>query len=183
MSEMNASDAPRFEARYTPTRELLREAYTVTQPAWYLILAGLITLYALGLGIYYIVLMLQIPGESILLGVMMVLLGVGYGVFFFLLRPGLMAGKRIKAYREVYGGETDCYRFFDDHFQINDSTGGTLTVPYEKITKVTQTKHLILLRRAQRLYHPLEKAGFTQGTPEQFLSFLKEKAPQAKGLR
>lgn len=182
MSETSTSDAPRFEARYTPTRELLREAYTATQPIWYLITVTLMTLCMLGLGVYYIMLMRQFPGRSIFRGVLLITLGVAYGAYI-LLRPGLIARKRIKMYREVYDGTTCVCRFYDDQFKTVDPTGGELTVPYGKIIKVTQTKRLILLWRAQRLYHPLEKAGFTQGDPEQFLSFLKEKAPQAKGLK
>ena len=99
MSEMNTSDAPRFEVRYMPTRQLLQEAYTATQPI-YLIVVGLLTLGMLGLGVSYIV-----HRRQILLGVLQLAFGAAYGVYF-LSRPALLARKRIKEYQEVYGSAT-----------------------------------------------------------------------------
>ena len=182
INEANEAKTPRFEAQYTQTQALVREYYTQSQPLWFLIAMGFIIFGLLGLGIYNIVLMLQYPGESIFHGVVLVALAILYLVYT-LLRPAMYARKRFKIDQEVYGSFTATYRFYDDEIAESVTDGSHLTLSYDKIRKVTQTRHLILLWRAQRICHVLEKERLTGGTPEEFLFFLKEKAPQAKGLK
>lgn len=144
INEANEAKTPRFEARYTQTQDLMREAYTKSQPVWFLILMGMIIFGMLGLGAYDIVLMLQHPGESIFHGVVLVVLAVVYTVYI-LLRPALYARKRFKMCQELYGSATAVHRYFDDEIIITDSIGTQLTLTYDRIRKVTQTRRLILL--------------------------------------
>lgn len=55
-----------------------------------------------------------------------------------------------------------------------------LHMPYEKIRKVIEGRELIVLVTKSRNSIPLDRRGFTNGTAEDLLRLLAEKAPEAK---
>lgn len=55
-----------------------------------------------------------------------------------------------------------------------------MVIPYDKIIKVKESQHLLLLTRKQMLMHMLDKSSLQPENLPQFKDFLREKAPQAK---
>lgn len=58
-----------------------------------------------------------------------------------------------------------------------------LHMPYENITRVSETRRLILLTTRRRRLIPLDKHGFANGGPEELYRLLAVKAPNAKTER
>ena len=60
------------------------------------------------------------------------------------------------------------------------STGKQSTQLYTNMKQVVRTKNLILIQSPDNLIYTLKKAGFTKGTAEEFIGFLKEKGVKVK---
>lgn len=58
-----------------------------------------------------------------------------------------------------------------------------LHMPYENIKRVIEARRLIVIATRKKNLIPLDKAGFENGSPEDFWRLLGEKAPKAKLLR
>ena len=74
-----------------------------------------------------------------------------------------------------------CSTVYEDHLEISASNGSTLNIEIAKIRSVVQTKNYIILRSDARLLYSLHKDGFTKGTKEDFLSFLRSKSIKVSG--
>lgn len=74
-----------------------------------------------------------------------------------------------------------CSTVHDDHLEISASNGSTLNIELAKIRSVVQTKNYIILRSDARLLYSLHKDGFTKGTKEDFLAFLRSKSIKVSG--
>ena len=95
---------------------------------------------------------------------------------FMILRYNYVVNTTVKRNIELHGKEvsvkTDVY---NDYFQITSSTGSVFKIDFNNIKKVMQTKKLILLMSKEKQIFVLSKDGFTKGTPQEFLAFLKRK--------
>lgn len=179
MSKQSDASSPRFEARYTPTLPLLTEAYRHTMPRWFLALMIVFIALMLGLGVLSLILF-RAEGKNLARGIALIALGLAYAVYLFL-RPRLFARKRMKMVRELYEqAPAVVYQFFDDRIQVTGSSEEKMALPYEKILRVQETEHLLLLWRAQRMYHPLERSTLAPRDQEALRAFLAEKAPAAR---
>lgn len=82
----------------------------------------------------------------------------------------------VKRDAEIHGKEitTDAI-VTEDYIQNTLSTGAVISVEYSKIKKAAQTKNLILLFSDANLIYIFRKDGFTKGTTDEFIAFLKSK--------
>ena len=68
----------------------------------------------------------------------------------------------------------------NDCIQNSSSIGGVNNIPFYKIKKVVQTKHLILLRSEANLLYIFCKASFAKGSTSGFIAFLNQKELKIK---
>ena len=104
--------------------------------------------------------------------------------FFFLLQFFLYSKQKndlIKRDLEVHGKEISAVSFvYDDHIQVISSTGSDISLKYENVAKVIQTKNLILLRTKANQLFIFGKDTFTTGNKEDFILFLRSKGLKVK---
>ena len=74
-----------------------------------------------------------------------------------------------------------CSTVYEDHLEISASNGSTLNIEISKIRSVVQTKNYIILRSDARLLYSFSKDGFTKGTKDEFIAFLKSKGIKVSG--
>lgn len=58
--------------------------------------------------------------------------------------------------------------------------GEDVKIAYENIKYAAQTRHLILIFTKAKLFHMLHKDGFTKGTAEECVAFLREKGVKVR---
>ena len=97
------------------------------------------------------------------------------------LLPWLRAGKVMKQIQEFDGtpggvGKT----LFADEMIIDETPSETRKFPYEKITEIYVSDSLIVLTDIRKMGIIMSKHGFTKGTFEEFMDFIREKCPQLK---
>lgn len=63
---------------------------------------------------------------------------------------------------------------------IRPMASETAEIAYANIRYAAQTRHLILIFTKAKLFHMLHKDGFTKGTAEECLAFLKEKGVRVR---
>lgn len=83
---------------------------------------------------------------------------------------------RVKRDREQFGDTPPEFRtvVFPHQFQcIIQNTIEPITVPFSSIKKAFTTKDLIVLQSEAKLLYIFHKDGFTQGSAEEFIAFLK----------
>jgi len=103
-------------------------------------------------------------------------------VCLYLFLPYMNVNKAMKQFKEIYHTEVETtVLFFDDYMvSINKQTAGEIKMDYLQIIKVKQTKGLYLLQMQQNINILVDKNGFTKGDREGFITFIKEKAGNAK---
>lgn len=68
----------------------------------------------------------------------------------------------------------------EEFIQTASSTGSVYKLEYSNIRSVVQTKNLILLFSKANLVYIFKKNGFTEGTKEEFIEFLRSKGIKVK---
>lgn len=82
----------------------------------------------------------------------------------------------VKRDMEMHGKEVTAESIVtEDYIQNTLSTGAIISVEYSKIKKAAQTRNLILLFSDANLIYIFRKDGFTKGTTDEFITFLKSK--------
>ena len=82
----------------------------------------------------------------------------------------------VKRSAEIHGGPISAeMNVTDEYIEQTASTGGVAKLEYSNVKKVIQTKNYILLLSKARYYYIFSKTGFTSGTPDEFVAFLKNK--------
>lgn len=66
------------------------------------------------------------------------------------------------------------FYFYDKYFKIRDNLNYD-TIPYFKLYKVFETENFFYLYLNKKYSFIIDKAGFTQGTSEEFSKFIKDK--------
>ncbi len=69
----------------------------------------------------------------------------------------------------------------ENSLELAASNGSTINIELSKIRSAVQTKNYIVLRSDARLLYSFRKDGFTKGTKEDFLAFLKGKGIKVRG--
>ncbi len=87
----------------------------------------------------------------------------------------------LKRDNELSGGPFEVKSIVtEDFIEHTSSTGGVNRLEYNKIKKCNQTKNLILLQSDAKLIYVFTKDGFSVGTSEDFLAFLRNKGIKVK---
>ena len=172
-----------FHAKVTPTQELYKEAYqTVIWHSWrpYLFIGLMLAcLFLAGKALY--------DGDyrnpsTISFAIYFLLLAV-YPAWRLLSTPTKAARKYMKRLSEVFGEKVDCtntYSFGDNAYHIHTANGGDVDTAYSQIKSIYETKHGIVLKRAQDLFEVLDKSTVQGGSLQEFRGFLEQKMSGAK---
>lgn len=173
----------RFEVRFTPNQELMEEAYRASTPSWIKMLAILMPILCWTVGSFCIYGVWAWDVQDLLgQGILLLALGALW-LGYYLLRPKLAARRREKMSRELdakQGAGSAAFRFYEEEIRGDETHGSHMVIPYDKIIKVKESQHLLLLTRKQMLMHMLDKSSLQPENLPQFKDFLREKAPQAK---
>lgn len=155
----------KFEIHYTRTKELLREyclfAY-FARPSMIACDCVLLALAAVSV----------VSGGTPLLALLPVIV-IGMKLVLYLTMPNAMAKRDDEA--ASGGAVTVDASAGEDLLRFRVSNGAEQELPYAKMKKLAQTKHLILVSSEAKLWYIFPKDAFTKGTPEDFLAFLKTK--------
>ncbi|MGN0659717.1 MAG: YcxB family protein [Emergencia sp.] len=84
--------------------------------------------------------------------------------------------------REIHGQDVETVnRFYEDHvLAVNVLTGSKTEIPYTEVRQLLSTKDLFIIGMEQGLVLMIDKNGFTQGTAEEFRTFITEKCINAE---
>ena len=126
----------------------------------------------LGLCLLDWVLLLTVLGETNYLLILVI-------VAFFVLEYYLYSSSvknAVKRGKEMYGGfAQDEVVIYDDKLTLTGTKGVTVELPLNKVKKIYVLKNLIVLMSDAKLMYIMTKSGFTLGTSDEFLDFLREK--------
>ncbi|MBR2715543.1 MAG: YcxB family protein [Ruminococcus sp.] len=82
---------------------------------------------------------------------------------------------------ELFGGPATIKSFVtEDSVRALAPSGGTNEVAYNNVRRAIQTENLIFLQTKANLLYVFLKDGFTLGTAEEFIAFLKSKGIKVK---
>lgn len=106
-------------------------------------------------------------------------------IVFFLLFRVFYYFRQINAVEkrdaEVYGKEISVeVSVTEEYIQNTASTGAVNKLEYGKVKRVYQTKNFILFHSKANLLYIFSKDGFTKGTKEEFIEFIKSKGIKIK---
>lgn len=109
-----------------------------------------------------------------------VLLFALYRLFWTPIRLALFAHRKN---REIHNGKdvVTVNNFYDDHvLAINALTKNKTNIKYVDVQRVLQTIDLYIIEMERGLVLLIDKKGFTKGTKEEFVEFIKEKCVNAE---
>lgn len=101
-------------------------------------------------------------------------------VFLSVFNARFSANRVYKQQLVMHGQEPENTVRFTDTIQGFGSNKGESTYQYSQITKIYETKDLMMLMLGKLVAIPLKKDGFTIGSYEGFKTFIKEKCPDVK---
>ncbi len=118
---------------------------------------------------------------SAFVAAVLVVLGAFRAVWPFL-RTYVSVKNTEKRYISLYDNIPESsLSFFDDYMvSTNSLSGGELSLEYEKIIMLRQSKNLYLLIMDRKLVVIVDKHRFEKGTAKEFEEFIKSKAIKAK---
>ena len=180
----------RFHVESPLDRELLTEGYWVLMVhSWRFILGMIPTLACLGLAVKYAADAARLVREGYTgvwekwLPYILVWLALGIANFVLHVKnPGRCARRFIRQREELYGDaarQKAEFFFCDESVHAEGSSGAKIDTAYTKIRHVYQTKHGIVLKLKENLFHILDRSRIDGGSPEELIAFLKEKLPWA----
>lgn len=110
-------------------------------------------------------------------------LGIGFLVFLIvwpLLAYRLIPGKRYNQLLVVHGGVWGATTDFSENIHIHATNGADSTFAFGQITKIIESKHLIILMIRRLACILVDKDGFTIGSCADFKNYIREKCPKAR---
>ncbi len=180
----------RFHVESPLDRELLTEGYRVLMVhSWRFILGMILTLACLGFAVKYAADAARLIREGYT-GIWekwlpYILFWAALGIANFVLHvtyPGRCARQFIRQREALYGDTAHQkaeYFFCDESVHAEGSSGAKMETAYAQIRHVYQTKHGIVLKLKENLFHILDRSRIDGGSPEELIAFLKEKLPWA----
>lgn len=167
-----------FENAFTLDEELSAEIVKmqlgVRRPI-FLIIGILMELYILQCAVFSFLLDYHSPFY-----LLMSLFWMGFILFIFF-RPRIAAKQHMRRCRKFYDQAIPEIHVRFAREELIAQTGDQLMkLPYQKLNDVKISKHLMMLRVKKLSYVVIHKDGFTQGTYEEFLAFLKARCPNLK---
>ena len=169
---MDALFANKFKHTKSNHIEAYKSIYPLFRSAFYIILA--LIYFALAIFIYY-------RFYDIIPSVIIAAFGIFLAVYP-IIRLNILANKQQKQFLTLYNEipEATTY-FYDDNIKSTSlSDKSEITIEYNKIIKLKQTKNLYLLIMKERLSIIVDKNNFEKGTCEEFEKFIVSKATNAK---
>ncbi len=166
---------PLFENSYTPDKSFYKEIYgyfhfrrPITVAAF--IICAVCFLAQLVLAIFDLE---HNPGIMILMAVFPL-----FKLFAYLSQIGTLE----KCNKEVSSEQISISTLVHEGaLETTSSTGAVINIELSKIRGAVQTKRYIVLRSDARLIYSFSKDGFTKGTKEDFLAFLRSKNIKVSG--
>ena len=166
----------RFEYEFVETeeynKELLRYLFLTRKHQKILFIAvGVLMLVMTGITIYFAAIGSEIKTGFLGLGLCLIYYAVCVILYF------LSVSTLKKRVKEMFGGRypTDIAYFTDEEMHYYTPGRPEIVVELTNVKAVEETKNLILLRTKARVLHAFHKDGFTKGTAEELIAFLKEK--------
>lgn len=119
--------------------------------------------------------------QNLLVGILIALIGIAV-TFIPSISTSYKASKNEKRLVLLYNKIPEVTTFFNDDniFSVTEENKGELSISYDKIIKIKQSKNLYLLILKEKLVIMVDKKRFTKGSCEEFEKFIKEKAINAK---
>ena len=130
----------------------------------------LFTIFILILLIYCLI--MTIINKIILLSITFALVIIIF-VSYRLLGPIFFYKKEVRK-KAITKEKVFKFYFYDRYFKIRDNLNYD-TIPYFRLYKVFETKNFFYLYFNKKYSFIIDKAGFTQGTAEEFSDFIKSK--------
>lgn len=130
-----------------------------------------------------ILIALRVQGSTLLTFGLLDLFCLAMVVFRYVFVPRQSAKMQTRRKEELFGTGriTGKYFFMDEEIMSRtEQVVEELHLPYERIRRAVETRRLIVLITKQRQMLMLNKAGFQNGTVEDFWKLLAEKCPEAK---
>lgn len=181
----------RFHVESPLERELLTEGYRALMlRSWRFILGMILTLACIGFAVKYTADAARLVREGYT-GVwekwlphilFMTALGIANTVLHAT-NPGRCSRRFIRQREALYGDaahQKADFFFCDELFHAEGSSGVKFETAYAQIRSVYETKHGIVLKQKENLFHILDKSRIDGGSPEELTAFLKEKLPWAE---
>lgn len=109
----------------------------------------------------------------------------GAGAVFFLFYPAILRARTVRRTCEtqrLMNGGRDAERFteFGERIRLLGSNKSETFFDYAQVTRIFDTKRLLVLRVGKHLGVVVGKDGFTTGTFGEFIDFLRAKCPGAR---
>ena len=173
---------PLFEVRNALTEDMMREfhrAQLSRRPLHFLVIVGGMQI---AVGVLRIVWLLlrqdSADGISRLLnalapGLVWILPGIAWlAVTVYV--PRAMVNRRIRGLRDVMAASYGI-RFYAEDF-VQEAPAGELRIAYPALRKIVETRSLLMLYQEGEV-SIVQKSGFTRGTPEELLTYLRSVCP------
>ncbi len=118
---------------------------------------------------------------DIIPAVIIAVCGIFFG-FYPIIRLHIIANKQQKQFLILYNRTPEAITdFYDDHIKSTSITNKEeITIEYDKIIKLKQTKNLYLLTLKEKIILMVDKNEFEKGTCEDFEKFIISKCVNAK---
>lgn len=169
---MDAVFTNKFKHTKSNYIEAYKGAYPLMKSPFYITLALLYFALALLMYFYF---------YDIIPAVIIAVCGIFLG-FYPIIRLHIITTKQQKQFLSLYSETPESITwFYDDHIKSTSLTNKSeITVDYDKIIKLKQTKNLYLLTMKEKVILMIDKNGFEKGTCEEFEKFIVLKAVNAK---
>lgn len=152
--------------------EMSKGVYPLFKSGFYIILAVLY--FTLAFFMYYYF-------HDIIPAIIIAAFGMFFSVFP-IIRLYILASKQQKQFMSLYNEIPESItHFYDDRIVSTSLTNKSeITVEYDKIVKLKQTRNLYLIVIKEKLFLTVDKNSFEKGTCEEFEKFIVSKAVNAK---
>lgn len=169
---MDAVFTNKFRHTKSNYAETYKGAYPLMKSPFYITLALLY--FALAFFIYFYFC-------DIIPAIIIAVMGVFFG-FYPIIRLHIITNKQQKQFLSLYDEIPESITHFYDDCIISTSltNKSEITVEYDKIIKLKQTKNLYLLTLKEKIILMVDKNEFEKGTCEEFEKFIVSKAVNAK---
>ena len=166
---------PLFENTYTADKSFYQEIYRY----FYLSRPAAIVIYVLSAVGFFIHLPLAIGGKNQSIGFMALAIALPLMNLILYFRHIRLSARRNNEISSVPISVSTLVH--ENSLELAASNGSTINIELSKIRGAVQTKNYIVLRSDARLLYSFSKDGFTKGTKDEFIAFLKSKGIKVSG--
>lgn len=172
---MSEERTPRFQGFYTHTEKNTREACYAGLPLYQKILYPLVGVLCLLTALYRLYVGYT-EGPMVIVSILLIFMAV----FSFQRLPQFTQSyaKRAMSRLEEMGqkGARVHIELFEDAVITGSNVSeDTHTATYDHIIRLQETRHLLMLWRPHKMFHPIEKERLEGGSVDELKAFLKEK--------